>query len=67
VVEKGKAIKTLVEVGVRGKEGVQVLHKMASTDQGKWQSFTGDEAVVISNPGALLDGQDVEVGPQETP
>jgi HlyD family secretion protein len=64
LVENGKARKTLLELGVRGEEGVQVLHKLGAG--GKWEDFTGSEAVVVSNPGALLNGQAVEVQAAET-
>jgi HlyD family secretion protein len=63
VVEDGKAVKTFLDLGVRGKEGVQVLRKMSSVGAGQWQPLTGREAIVISNPGALLDGQTVEARP----
>jgi hypothetical protein len=66
VVEDGKTVKTLLDIGVRGKEGVQVLRKTPAVGDGKWQPLTGKEAVVISNPGALLDGQSVDVQPAET-
>ncbi len=63
LVEDSKARKTLLEVGVRGEEGVQVLRKLGR--EGKWEDLTGHEAVVVGNPGALLDGQAVEVQPPE--
>jgi hypothetical protein len=58
--EYGKVKKTYLQVGVRGNEGVEVMRKMAAGD-GKWQHFTGTEAVVVSNPGTLLDGRVVEI------
>lgn len=61
LVEDGKARKTLIETGVRGDEGVQVLRKQVHG--GNWEGFSGSEAVVVSNPGALLDGQPVQVKP----
>ena len=60
IAENGKVKKTFLRVGVRGNEGVEVLRKMPSGSE-KWQDFTGTEAVVVSNPGTLLDGQLVEV------
>jgi RND family efflux transporter MFP subunit len=63
IVENGKARKTLVEIGVRGEEGIQVLRKQVPGE--KWEDFSGTEAVVVSNPGALLDGQPVEIRPAE--
>jgi HlyD family secretion protein len=59
IVEDGKARKTLVQTGVRGDEGVQVLRKQVPG--GKLEDFSGTEAIVVSNPGALLDGQDVQI------
>jgi RND family efflux transporter MFP subunit len=61
IVENGKAKKTLVELGVRGEEGIQVLRKQVPGEN--WDDFSGTEAVVVSNPGALLDGQSVQVRP----
>ncbi len=59
VVEEGKAHKVFIEVGTRGDEGVQVLSKQKAG--GKREEFTGNEAVVITNPKALQDGQVVKV------
>jgi len=64
LVEDGKARKTLLQVGVRGDEGVQVLQKMTAKG---WEDLTAQEAVVVSNPGALLDGQPVELKAAQTP
>jgi HlyD family secretion protein len=65
VVEDGKARKTIVDTGVRGDEGVQVLRKQVPG--GEWENFSGKEAVVVSNPGALLDGQPVELQTTDKP
>jgi RND family efflux transporter MFP subunit len=59
IVEGGKARKTFLEVGTRGDEGVQILRKQRG--RGKWEEITGKEAVVVTNPKALQDGQDVEL------
>jgi HlyD family secretion protein len=64
MVENGKALKTFLQVGSRCDEGVQILSKQRPG--GKWESITGKEAVVATNPKALLDGQDVVVQAPET-
>jgi hypothetical protein len=69
----GKAVRLQVKVGVRGvvKDGdrfipvVQVLQKQTKPEmageEAVWGEFTGTEQIVVSNPGALVDGQAVEV------
>ena len=64
MVENGKVRKTFLEIGTRGEEGVQVLHKQRA--QGKKEEITGKELVVITNPKALQDGQDIELQASET-
>jgi RND family efflux transporter MFP subunit len=59
VAENGKCRKLFVQVGLRGEEGVQVLAKQEQG--GKWENFTGTEAIVMSHPASLLDGQVVQV------
>jgi HlyD family secretion protein len=59
VVEDGKVHKTFLEIGARCDEGVQVLNKKQAG--GKWEAITGREAVVVTNPKALQDGQAVTV------
>ena len=59
VVENGKCRKMFLQLGLRGEEGVQVLAKQ--TQGGKLEAFTGTEAVVVSHPASLLDGQLVQV------
>ena len=48
---------------------VQVLRKQAgagkSGEPAAWEPITGQEAVVASNPAALLDGQAVQIEPIE--
>ncbi|HXG10409.1 MAG TPA: efflux RND transporter periplasmic adaptor subunit [Gemmataceae bacterium] len=67
LVENGKAVRTPVKVGVRHGQLVQVLKKQTKPpakagEPGVWEDFTGDEQVVLSNPGSLSDGQIVTVG-----
>jgi len=59
VVENGKCRKMFVQLGLRGEEGVQVLAKQ--TPDGKLQDLAGTEAVVVSHPASLLDGQVVQL------
>jgi HlyD family secretion protein len=60
VVENGKAVKYLLKMGARCVEGTQVMQKQRPGSN-TWEDFTGKEAVIVTNPGALVDGQDVEV------
>ena len=59
MVENGKATKWLLETGARCEEGTQVTRKKRPGSN-EWEEFTGKEAVIVSNPGALVDGQDVQ-------
>jgi HlyD family secretion protein len=59
VVENGKCRKMFLQLGLRGEEGVQVLAKQ--TQDGKLEDLTGTEAVVVSHPASLLDGQVVQL------
>jgi HlyD family secretion protein len=65
VVDNGKAIKTLLRIGVRNDHWAQVLAKQVpATTPGQaanWEPMTGKEQVVSSNPGALLDQQAVQI------
>ena len=73
MVVDGKAVRLQVKLGVRGivKDGdrsisvVQVLQKQTkpavSGQEAVWEGFTGTERIIVSNPGALVDGQAVEV------
>jgi RND family efflux transporter MFP subunit len=63
-VENSKAVRTPVQVGLRGSELVEVLKKQTKPakagEDGPWEEFAGDEEV-ISNPAGLADGQAVTV------
>jgi RND family efflux transporter MFP subunit len=65
MVEGGKARKTFLKTGTKGDEGVQILSKQRG--QGKKEDITGKELVVVTNPKALQDGQDVELEAPATP
>lgn len=63
-VKDGKIVRTLLKLGVRNEEWVQVFDKQevaAHGELGGWTPFSGQEAIVTTNPGALLDGQEVQV------
>jgi multidrug efflux pump subunit AcrA (membrane-fusion protein) len=67
-VENGKAVRTLIQVGLRGNEpdnelveAVKKQTKAAKTgEQGQWEDFSGEEAI-IAEPAGLADGQAVSV------
>jgi HlyD family secretion protein len=67
LVENRQARRTLVRIGARGGDRVEVLKKQAKPakagDEGTWEDFTGDELVVQGNPGSLTDGQPVTIAP----
>jgi HlyD family secretion protein len=64
-VEDGKAVRTFLDIGVRTPRAVQVLRKQAaagkSGEPAAWEPITGQEVVVATNAGALLDGQAVRI------
>jgi RND family efflux transporter MFP subunit len=62
-VEGGKAVRTALQVGLRGGGLVEVVKKQTkapSDEEEHWEGFTGQEEVV-SNPVGLSDGQPVSV------
>jgi HlyD family secretion protein len=59
VVENNKCRRVFVQVGLRGEEGVQVLAKQSPG--GKWEDFTGSEAIVATNAESLVENQPVQV------
>jgi RND family efflux transporter MFP subunit len=66
VVEGGKLRRTLIQVGTRTADRIQVLKKQQTTS-GKvhWGDFTGDEVIVQENAASLTDGQTVAISPGE--
>jgi membrane fusion protein (multidrug efflux system) len=64
-VEDGKAVRTPIQVGLRGKEWVEVLKKQAkdanTTAANGWQDLTGEEVIIASGAASLTDGQAVTV------
>jgi cobalt-zinc-cadmium efflux system membrane fusion protein len=63
--QKGKAIKTVVKIGVANDIDVEVLQKRTgnSSDREGWANITGEELIVAGNPESLLDGQAVRFVP----
>jgi len=64
-VENGKAVRTPIQVGLRGDEFVEMLKKQTSSPQAAvasaWEDFTGEEVIVASNAASLTDGQTVRI------
>jgi multidrug efflux pump subunit AcrA (membrane-fusion protein) len=62
-VENGRAVLTPVRLGRRQGQWVEVLKKQVRPAEGNgrrlWESFSGTEQVVASNPAALAEGQQV--------
>ncbi len=69
-VENGKAVRTPIQIGLRGKEIVEVLKKQATSatdvEQSVWEDFTGEEVIVASDAGSLSDGATVSVSSGKT-
>jgi HlyD family secretion protein len=60
-VENGKAVRTPIQVGLRGNELVEVLKKQtkpAPDQESVWEDFTGEE-VIVANAVSVTDGQAV--------
>jgi RND family efflux transporter MFP subunit len=62
-VEGGKAVRTPLQVGLRGGGLVEVLKKQVRSpsggEEGRWEALTGAEEVVAGDAGSLSDGQPV--------
>jgi HlyD family secretion protein len=62
-VEDGKALRTPLQIGLRGNGRVEILMKQtpASLSGGEvqWMPITGEEEIVASNAGSLADGKRV--------
>ena len=63
--DHGKALRTDVKIGIRQGSRVELVKKKRrSQDPGEkqlWEDFTGEEEILLGNPGALTDGQAVRV------
>jgi multidrug efflux pump subunit AcrA (membrane-fusion protein) len=63
-VENGKAVRTPLQVRLRGSGLVEVLKKQTATaspgEEKHWQDITGREEVVVVAAGSLSEGQSVE-------
>jgi RND family efflux transporter MFP subunit len=68
-VENGKAVRTLIQVGLRGNEPdnelVEVLKKQTNPakagDEARWEDLSGEEMIVAGDPSSLTDGQAITV------
>jgi multidrug efflux pump subunit AcrA (membrane-fusion protein) len=64
-VENGKAVRTPIQVGLRGSELVEVLKKQTTPSkpgvEGQWEDFGGDEVIVASDIAAITNGQSISV------
>jgi RND family efflux transporter MFP subunit len=62
-VENGRAVRTPLQVGMRGGDLIEVLKKRVKPpspgEEERWEDLTGDEEVIASDPGALKDDQPV--------
>ena len=64
-VEGGKAVRTPLQVGLRGNELVEVLKKQMKpakgAEQSGWEDISGQEVIVASAAASLTDGQAVSL------
>jgi RND family efflux transporter MFP subunit len=62
-VENGKVVRTLLKLGIRDGDWVEVLQKQIQPthpgEKGQWADFNGKEEIVLGNPEALKEGQTV--------
>ena len=67
----GRAVRTPLEVGLRGGGLVEVvkmqLHPSGAEESGAWQPIGGGEQVLVGNLAALSDGQTLQAGPTTKP
>src|SRR5262249_38961643 len=68
-VENGKAVRTRIQVGLRGSELVEVLRKQTKPtnagDEGQWEDISGEELIVASDAASLSEGQAVDVSSEK--
>lgn len=64
-VEGGKAVKTVIRIGSREGDRVEVLKKQGRRrspgTRARWEDFSGKEIVITGNAGELSDGQTIRV------
>jgi multidrug efflux pump subunit AcrA (membrane-fusion protein) len=62
-VKNGRALRAPLQIGLSGGGRVEILKlqtgRSPSEEEGKWEKVTGKEKIVVSDPAALSDGQDV--------
>jgi len=63
LLQNGRAVRTPLQVGLRGGDLVEVLKKQVKSpspgEEGRWEDITGDEEVIAGDPGTLKDDQPV--------
>jgi RND family efflux transporter MFP subunit len=63
--ENGKAVRTPLQVGLRGGGLVEVIKKQVKAvhagEEGRWEPITGEDMIVANDPELLHDGQAVQV------
>ena len=64
-IEGDRALRTVVQVGVRDGKRVEVLRRTrkAANEPGAWVEFTGVERIVRDSPSTYADGQEVQTQP----
>jgi RND family efflux transporter MFP subunit len=66
IVEDGKLRRTLLQVGARSADRIEVLKKQVGSGRKfRWQDLTGEEIIVQDNLSTLTDGQAVQVSQAE--
>jgi RND family efflux transporter MFP subunit len=61
-IEQGKAWLTPVRIGLRDGDAVEILKKQTRLSAGSaWDDIKGTEALVLTNPTALTDGQPIAI------
>jgi hypothetical protein len=61
-VDNGKAVRTALQLGLRGDELVEVLKKGGK--DGAWDDVTGEEFIIVNSTG-LTDGQAIQWEPSK--
>lgn len=63
--ENDKAIRTPVQVGLRGDKIIEVLKKQTLStkpgEEGRWEELSGEEMIIASDPASLTDRQPVSL------
>jgi len=65
LVEKGKAVRTVVQAGHSDGSFTEMLKKQKAGSSTEWENFSGKETVIAAPPKELADGQAVETRNEE--